>query len=116
MDYSGGIILACALVVLTFWAMALVTWAMKRTYSDQNRQLDCIMVLVDKEKAALAASMGHVRTRSNGKTGSDAVNEKRTQLAERRKKLQKLHDEIHENGGVITLDQESELAKYADIR
>jgi hypothetical protein len=111
MDYTGTI----AIAVIAFWAMGLVTWMMKRSNTDNNRQLDCIMALVDKEKAVIAASIGQIRTRaSNGKAGSAAVDAQRTKLAERRKNLEKLHDDINQ-AGVITPEQEANLAKYADL-
>ena len=111
MDY----IATYALVAVAGWALALVTWALKRSDRDNNRQLDCIMALVDKEKAAMSASLGEIRARSrNGKTGAAAVDKKRSELAARRKRLDKLHDEVTE-AGVITPEQESELAKYANL-
>jgi|10_taG_2_1085330.scaffolds.fasta_scaffold09150_5 hypothetical protein len=110
MGYLSDIILG----IVAFWALGLVTWTMRRANVDNNRQLDCIMALVDKEKAVISASIGQVRTRSNGKVGSDAVDAQRTQLVERRKKLNKIHDEMNE-AGVISPEQEAELAKYANL-
>tara|TARA_R110000824_G_scaffold83438_2_gene208930 strand:- start:4525 stop:4797 length:273 start_codon:yes stop_codon:yes gene_type:complete len=87
----------------------------KRTNIDNNRQLDCIMALVDKEKAVISASIGQVRTRSsNGKRGSAKVEEMKSKQKQRRKDLEALHETINETG-LITPAQEAELAKYADI-